>query len=358
MIHYKSYHDLSQDIASGIQRVPGVDMVVGVPRSGIIPATMIASYLNISFIDLDAFLFTYAKRSGFRTLNSADNDGKTRVLVVDDSINSGSELRRVRDLLKSYSDQFEFVFCVIYGVEENYDKHELVDFVFSVLPQPRFFQWNYRNHPLAGYTCFDIDGVLCIDPTKEQNDDGPKYRDFLKNATPLFIPKQKISSLVTSRLEKYRGETEEWLDTHGVQYDELIMLDLPSAEERRRLKANASFKAEVYQERSEILFIESEWWQAKAIAKDTDKPVICTQNDVFLYGRDHLETLQNTNELYCKDKLNTEKALRSQIAKLSRKFAEMTENGDITWLKLLTFRAKEVKRSRSLWKVASNILRD
>lgn len=358
MLHYKSYHDLSQDIASNIQRLPSVDMVVGVPRSGIIPATMIASYLNTSFIDLDAFLFTYAKRSGARTLNSDGSSRKTRVLIVDDSINSGEQLRDVRQLLQGCDEQFEFVYCAIYGVEENYEKHELVDFVFTVLPQPRFFQWNYRNHPLAGYTCFDIDGVLCVDPSKEQNDDGPKYLDFLKNATPLFIPKQKISSIVTSRLEKYRGETEEWLHRNGVQYNELIMLDLPTAEERRRLKANASFKAEVYGGREEILFIESEWWQTKSIAKKADKPVICTQNDVFLYGKDHLETLENSNQLFCQDKLNTEKALRLQIHKLSQKFAEMTGAGGINWRNLLKFKSKEVKRAPSLWRAASDVLRD
>ena len=47
----------------------------------------------------------------------------------------------------------------------------------------------------------DIDGVLCADPTPEENDDGEKYRHFLLNAPPLFIPKVTIGTLVTSRLE-------------------------------------------------------------------------------------------------------------------------------------------------------------
>lgn len=50
----------------------------------------------------------------------------------------------------------------------------------------------------------DIDGVLCADPTPEENDDGEKYRHFLLNTPPLFIPKVTIGTLVTSRLEKYR----------------------------------------------------------------------------------------------------------------------------------------------------------
>lgn len=49
-----------------------------------------------------------------------------------------------------------------------------------------------------------------------------------------YLPSHPIKALVTSRLEKYRPETEEWLRRHGVVYEQLIMLDLPSAAERRQ----------------------------------------------------------------------------------------------------------------------------
>ena len=49
---------------------------------------------------------------------------------------------------------------------------------------------------------------VTIYPTKEQNDDGPEYVSFLLNAVPLYLPGSKIGTLVTSRLEKYRVETE------------------------------------------------------------------------------------------------------------------------------------------------------
>ncbi len=28
--------------------------------------------------------------------------------------------------------------------------------------------------------CVDIDGILCRDPTREENDDGPKYRELIR----------------------------------------------------------------------------------------------------------------------------------------------------------------------------------
>jgi hypothetical protein len=35
---------------------------------------------------------------------------------------------------------------------------------------------------------------------------------FILNAPPLFIPGSKIGTIVTSRLEKYRIQTETWLE--------------------------------------------------------------------------------------------------------------------------------------------------
>ena len=64
------------------------------------------------------------------------------------------------------------------------------------------------------------------------------------------------------------------------------MLDLPSAEERRRLKAHAPFKASVYADMQDAkLFVESEPEQAKEIYKQTEKPVICTANDQYFAKR-------------------------------------------------------------------------
>ena len=147
------------------------------------------------------------------------------------------------------------------------------------------FQWNYLNGNWINKSCFDIDGVLCVDPTEEENDDGEKYKAFLRSAKPLFIPKFKIHTLVTSRLEKYRSETELWLKEHDVDYGNLIMLNLPSKEERIRQNAHAKFKAETYAKlKDTILFVESERNQAIEIAQITGKPCICVSSDELFDG--------------------------------------------------------------------------
>ncbi len=86
-----------------------------------------------------------------------------------------------------------------------------------------------------------------------------------------------LGTLVTSRLEKYRPQTEGWLAAQGVQYDRLIMLDLPSKAERQRLFAHGTFKGNYYRDSDAILFVESENRQAKQIAEIAGKPVLCLQ---------------------------------------------------------------------------------
>ncbi len=57
-MYYKSYGDLSEDIAASLFRVQGkgYDLIVGVPRSGMIPASMIALGLHIDVVGLPDFV--------------------------------------------------------------------------------------------------------------------------------------------------------------------------------------------------------------------------------------------------------------------------------------------------------------
>ena len=113
------------------------------------------------------------------------------------------------------------------------------------------------HHNVLPRCCVDIDGVLCIDPTEEENDDDANYRRFLLEAKPLWTPSYEVGWLVTSRLEKWRKPTEKWLAQQGVRYRELVMLDLPSREARIQSGCHARFKAEVYRNTPAVLFIES-----------------------------------------------------------------------------------------------------
>ena len=153
----------------------------------------------------------------------------------------------------------------------------LVDLHREVVPMPRFFEWNLMHHRNLEQCCMDIDGVLCADPSQEENDDGPEYRRFLQNALPFMIPSARVGWLVTCQLEKYRALTEQWLARQRVQYTKLVMLNLKSKEERVAANCHARFKADVYKRTEATLFIESSMAQAIEIARIAGKPVCCTE---------------------------------------------------------------------------------
>ncbi len=162
-------------------------------------------------------------------------------------------------------------------------KEKLVDFYFEIVPLPRYFQWNILNHSTLEKACFDIDGVLCVDPAPEQNDDGERYTDFVLNAQPLFIPGSKIGTIVTSRLEKYRKETETWLRANNVKYNELVMLNLPDMAARQKANSHAVHKAKTYMSGPYVLFVESDLSQAIEINRIAGKPVLCTENFEMIF---------------------------------------------------------------------------
>jgi uncharacterized HAD superfamily protein len=157
-----------------------------------------------------------------------------------------------------------------------------------MVPLPRYFQWNILNHSTLEKACFDIDGVLCADPLPEQNDDGEKYIDFILNAPPLFIPGCKIGTIVTSRLEKYRKETETWLAANNIKYNDLVMLDLPNMEARQRANNHGEHKAKAYLAKPYVLFVESEYNQAVEINRISKKPVLCTANFEMIFESESL----------------------------------------------------------------------
>lgn len=286
IVNYRTFQELSVCIRNGIQKLPqDLDLIVGIPRSGMIPAYMIGLMMNKPVCSIDEFLSGVMPSNGERRLNTAGESGKKHILIVDDSIHSGVAYGKAKErILQADIGDCRIEWLAVYARKEVIN---IPDYYFELLETPRAFEWNYLHSNLISKACFDIDGVLCVDPTEEQNDDGPKYRQFLLDAKPLFIPNVKIHTIVTSRLEKYRAETETWLKAHHVEYGELRMLNLASKEERIRMKAHATFKAQVYSElRDTCAFYESNRKQAAEIAMITGKPCFCVETDEIFYGNE------------------------------------------------------------------------
>lgn len=284
-MNYRSIADLNTTILKSLYTLPrDFDLVVGVPRSGMLPANLIALYLNLPYTDIDSFIQGYVYKSGARKQFFHQGEQK-KILIVDDSLASGKALKKCQDKVAHLTSQYEIEYCVVYATPE---KKKLANYVFEALATPRYFQWNILNHTSLEKACFDIDGVLCVDPTEDQNDDGSKYISFLLNAAPLYIPGSKIGTLVTSRLEKYREQTEKWLLKNEVKYNKLIMLNLPDQKARQRANCHGSHKANEFKNNKYHLFVESDLGQAREINRLTNKPVFCTANFQMIYDSESL----------------------------------------------------------------------
>lgn len=263
------------------RRLPDMfDLIVGVPRSGLLAASMLGLHLHKPVVDLSAFLAGAAPWSGLRLGSQGERSGGLRVLVVDDTVNSGTELSRVRAAVAQApaTRGARITYGAVYVAPGS---QRLVDVFAEVLPLPRVFEWNVLHHEVVARSCMDIDGVLCADPKPNENDDGRRYRQFLSDTEIRYRPSVKIGTLVTSRLEKYRPETEAWLGKHGIEYGELVMLDLPSATERRRLQAHVPHKARAYLASDLDLFIESSLQEGEQIYRATGRPVFVTDTRDF-----------------------------------------------------------------------------
>lgn len=290
MFGYVSFAQLSTAIRNQLYLIPGdVDLIVGIPRSGMVPAYQIGLLLNRLVCDIENFIADGAISHGHtRKLGVALQSLRDarHILLVDDSIASGSSMQKALARIQEsgYTGRVSTCAAIVTPSQKA-----SVNVSFITLPLPRLFEWNAFHHACVENACFDLDGVLCVDPTAHDNDDGPRYEKFLANAQPLFRPTVRIGHIVSARLEKYRALTEDWLAAHNISYGRLHLVDLPSREERIRLGAHCSHKIRVYRETGASMFYESDRGQAHEIATGSGKPVLCIDDmTMVLPGAAHI----------------------------------------------------------------------
>lgn len=263
MLNFINYEQFYKDIFELIPKLPELNGVVGIPRSGMIPATMIATelHLPLGIVGCDDFF------GGNRLIFEKNID--KQILIIDDTVDSGAALSEAKNknIFKNV------IYASVYVTPGS---EHLVNYYSKVLDKPRIFEWNMFNCSYISNSILDMDGVLCYDPIVF-DDDGIEYENSLINAKPLHIPKYPIHSIVTSRLEKWRNITENWLKKYEIQYKYLIMSQYDTAEERRKHNM-AEYKAEQYLKLNGNLFIESSDWQSQKIAEITKMPVISIES--------------------------------------------------------------------------------
>jgi orotate phosphoribosyltransferase len=269
------------DIKTLLAKVPSdIRVIAGVARSGLSVASMLAMYLQLPMITI-----RHTKKDVFETGNGWRLGGDKhidprggRVLVVDDVVMTGNSLKAVRPIVKRHIG--DALFAAVYVNPLAATKP---DFWAIDLSWPHLLEWNLFNSVLSPCLAMDFDGIICHDCRADQDDDGPRYRDFLQNAVHKYLPRRlPVPLIVTARLEKYRGETEVWLRQHGVQWEQLVMHPAGTLRERNQDDI-AAFKARHFADWASktvpapgpFVFAESDDRQASRIAQLSGRMVVC-----------------------------------------------------------------------------------
>lgn len=274
-MNYKRYEDLSDCIRRNIWKIPqDVDLIVGIPRSGMIPALMIAELLNKQCTDIDSFVEGKLLSCGGRG-SLIPKTIVRKVLVLDDTVYNGGAMKKAKAKVASRAGMFDILFVCVYA--EGKDAKSYVDLYLEDIytPGPHWlYEWNILHHyeDISKSSMWDIDGLLCKEPPFDTNQEA--YERYLPDAIPMIVPTTEIGAIVTYRLEKYRQVTEKWLKDTGIKYRFLHMVDAPDREARERMISPVDYKAKIYGSTLWAeLFFESSKNQAIKIHELTGKPV-------------------------------------------------------------------------------------
>ena len=286
---YITLAEMAKTIRDNIWKVPrDIDFIITIPRSGTIAGSIISEFLNVPLIDIDSFVAGIKPYGGgrLRYYNKKEHNTK-RVLVVDDTVFSGMSKVKAKEKLERFSD-YQFIFMAVYleGPGENYIDLWLEDLreYTNGFTQIVLYEWNifHHNEDIMERCLYDLDGVLCLDPPDERNEQ--EYLDYIKNAVPLFIPTTKIGGIVTYRLIKNKDITVDWLARNNVEYGMMLMFNANSWEERAAQNIHpGKWKGMIYKSLDKYnLFVESSSEQAKIIHEISGKPVLSIEdNKIF-----------------------------------------------------------------------------
>jgi hypothetical protein len=229
--------ELADQIPSDVTRI------VGVPRSGMIPAATIAAKLHLPLFTIRDWQVVPAG-GGFR-MERVTNGDHGRWVFIDDTSHSGHALRQLRErgVVRD-----EHLTAVVFALDPSH-----TDIHHSRLPTPHLLEWHFFNSHLTSSVAFDMDGIICHNPP-----DGRK---------PLYLIRHTPArAIITGRTEKHRQSTERWLASYGVQYKRLEMW--PGSDvERDSGDDLAQWKAEMVHACGAEFYVESEPGLADAIRR-------------------------------------------------------------------------------------------
>jgi orotate phosphoribosyltransferase len=283
-LNFRSVAQLSDQVLRWSHHLPrDIEVVAGIPRSGMLAASMLALYLNVPLTDAEGLLEGRCFTSGTgRRKRYAEDPGAgspggflstpRKVLVVDDSVLSGRSMREVRERVRAENLPHSVRYGAVYVLPGHTDD---VDHFCEVLNGPRVFEWNLLHGELVRQFCVSLDGVLSRRPSEVADADEGATGTSIRHARPYLVPTVEVGWVVSDRPEQDRSETEAWLEAQGIRYRELVMDEHRLG--HRQPGAASAFKADVYRSTGASLFVEGGIRQSVEIANLSGRHVLSTE---------------------------------------------------------------------------------
>lgn len=242
--------------------------VIGIPRSGLIPAAQIAAHLHLPL---------YSIKNGLIQLNAGQRlqepaKGK-KFLMVDDTYCNGTAAKRA--LEQSGLDRSDVYLCAVYC-------HTLegLDFGGYLYSLPHFLEWCFCNTFYSKWMVFDFDGIICEDwKEKPVSDTDPLWTKHIRTVKPLYLPRKFPATIITARPNIFSTISLIWLQKHGVKVDKIYFWEKNPEERWKDEFTVASWKADILRilrkQQHINFYVESDIKQAIYIMQFSGIPVIC-----------------------------------------------------------------------------------
>ena len=276
-VNFYSFNEAMNMTAKWADTLPSdFDVVIGIPRSGLFIANMIALKFGKPLSTPDNFIQGEIWHTSTGTIPKKIE----KVLLVEDAVRYGRVLTQALKQLKKFDANLTIKVASFIVRPEALG---MIDYYLMPI-EPRvtnICEWTLLSCQTTGKLDVDMDGVLCKECTPEIDADEVKYIDWLKSVEPHMIPNFQFEAIITSRLEKYRPQTEAWLKEHGVKYKSLMMMDL-NDKSAKTFKNVVAHKVRCIKQTKPYWFWESNIAQANAIHRKTGKPVLCVDKTVMV----------------------------------------------------------------------------
>jgi uncharacterized HAD superfamily protein len=249
------FEDVAAMTRDWCRRLPcAYDLVVGIPRTGLTIAGIISDSFAIP-------LSTPEKLPDFWSSDNLIEREIRKILIVEDGTMHGTNLFPAK--AKAY-DFFPGATVHMGSLLVNKNTIPLDTYGFMLCDRV-LYEWGLLEVEFSQNVASDLDGVLCHDPPPFTTE--AAYVEWMRSVAPYKVPVYALAGIFTSRHEKYRDITVEWLKHNGVRYQRLIMAKGQTDSMTEKVTAINKYQPE--------FFLESNEGTARELHYRTGVPVIC-----------------------------------------------------------------------------------